>query len=177
MLLGLKSEDFERDFVRPAAGRALIVGSRVYGAKPDRRKLHADALGVDMLEGEGVDQVLDLEESLPWEMLGAFGHAECMSVLEHSRRPWLLAANVTRALHAGGTLFVTAPFCWRVHAYPSDYWRFTLEGLRELFPGIDWLQLRYAHVSVTDSPKVPALEKGGLPYMARTEACGFGVKR
>lgn len=176
-MLGLKSEDFERDYVRPAGGPVLVVGSRVYGAKPDRRKLHAQAIGVDMQPGEGVDRVLDLEDDLPWDMLGGFGHVECMSVLEHSRRPWLLAASVTRALRSGGTIFVTAPFCWRVHAYPSDYWRFTLEGLRELFPGIDWQHLRFTHREVSDSAKVPAVMKDGLPYMARTEACGFGVKR
>lgn len=167
-------EEFRRAVV-PAAGRALIAGSKVYGSKCDRRLAFDDALGVDMLEGEGVDRVLDLEEPLPADM-GTFAHVECCSVLEHSRRPWLLAANLERVLAAGGTLYVTVPFVWRVHAYPSDYFRFTTEGIRQLFPGIEWHSLVYAHLSLTAKSKVPSRMLDGHPYFARTEVCGFGVK-
>lgn len=169
-------DEFERRFVKPTQGRALIVGSRVYDGKPDRRMHHADALGVDMLEGLGVDRVLDLEEDLP-EDLGTFAHVDCMSVLEHSRRPWLLAANLDRLLEQGGTLFVSTPFVWRVHAYPSDYWRFTLDGLRQLFPSIAWVEMMYVHTGMTRKNKIPVRTRRGHPFFARTEACGFGVKR
>ena len=85
-----------------------------------------------MQEGEGVDLVLDLEESLP-EGLGTFAHVECMSVLEHSKRPWLLAANPEQLMEPGATIFVSVPFIWRFHGYPSDYFRLTPEALPVLF--------------------------------------------
>lgn len=170
------AEQFESDNVRPTQGRALIVGSRIYADKPDRRLWHRDAIGVDMSEGPGVDRVLDLEDAPPAD-LGTFNHIECISVLEHSRRPWLLAANIERLLEPGGTLHVQAPFVWRVHAYPADLWRFTIDGVRALFPNIEWGQMAYAHERVEPKNKIPSLSRSGRVYFQRTEVCGFGVRK
>jgi hypothetical protein len=167
------SEAFEAQHVRPAPGRVLIVGSRLYGSREDRRIRHAEAVGVDMLPGPGVDVVMDMETPDALR-LGSFAHIECRSVLEHSRRPWLLAANMERLLQPGGTIYVTAPFVWRVHAYPSDYWRFTREGVAELLPSIAWGALCYAHLFVTSKNHIPRVESDGATYFTRTEVCGFG---
>lgn len=171
---GLSSvELFERDYVRPKPGRTLIVGSQVYKTKEDRRLRYADVLGVDMLSGPGVDRVLDLEEALPLD-LGEFDHVECMSVLEHSRRPWLLAANIQRLMAPGATLFVTVPFCWRIHAYPDDYWRMTPAALQELFPLVTWAALKLANETLSDGPRIPGVDVKGHVYMSKTETVGFG---
>ena len=126
-----------------------------------------------MLAGPGVDVVLDLEQEAPE---GTFAHIECMSVLEHSKKPWLLAGNLLLALEDGGSLFVTVPFVWRVHGYPDDYWRFTTSGVRELFPGITWEQEAYVHADLTDAGQIGVLMNNQLPYFARTEVAMFGHK-
>lgn len=162
---------FERRYVRPRAGRTLIVGSHLFGDRPDRRALYPDCLGVDMQDGPGVDQVADLEEP---QDLGTFAHIDCLSVLEHSRRPWLLAANMERMLDPGGTLYVAVPFVWRVHGYPSDYWRFTADGVRALFPGIAWSRLLYAGLQL--AKRVPVRKNGEYPHFPRTMVCAFGTK-
>lgn len=169
---------FERKYVKPAMGRTLIVGSRLYAGKPDRRKLYEDAVGVDMQAGPGVDCVLDLEDPLPYD-LGLFDHVECISVIEHSRRPWLMAANIQRLLKPGSTLYVQAPFVWRTHGYPSDYWRYTAEGLRELFPNVEFTRLMYASAGrLSVKSNIPSMDYGGgKVYFARTEICGFGVRK
>ena len=69
------AERFEREVVRPRQGRTLIVGSKVYADKEDRRGRYSDAVGVDMLSGDGVDFVVNLEEPLP-KALGLFDHVE-----------------------------------------------------------------------------------------------------
>ncbi len=161
--------DFERNRVRAAPGRVLIVGSKVYPGRTDRRVHHDDALGVDMEPGEGVDLVADLEVRADF---GPFAHVECLSVLEHSRRPWLMAHNIEEMLLEGGTLFVAAPFAWREHAYPSDYWRFTTEGIRALFPRIDWLAMSYAGIRLRDRPKRTMVD--GFPHFPRQEVFAFG---
>jgi hypothetical protein len=134
-----------------------------------------------MRAGPGVDRVLDLEEPLPAD-LGQFAHVECISVLEHSRRPWLMAANIERLLVPGGTLhvgvpFVGVPFIWRPHQYPSDYWRMTVDGVRALFPGIEWRALMYGTSKLHPQGKLPGAKLDGYPYYARCETYGFGVKR
>lgn len=166
--------EFEKRLVAPNAGRTLIVGSKIYGGKEDRRARYANALGVDMLEGDGVDRVLDLEEPLP-DDLGTFDHVECMSVLEHSRRPWLMAANIERLMAPGASLFVSVPLIWRLHGYPNDYFRITPEGVRALFPGIEWKHLMLAGDALRGD-KIKSAEVDGYPYMARTETVGFGYR-
>lgn len=171
----LPIEVFEAAHVRPTAGRVLICGSKVYPGREDRRALYSDALGVDLEEGEGVDVAHDLERALP-ARFGKFAHVECLSVLEHARRPWMVAQTIERAMVPGASLFLSVPFVWRVHAYPNDYWRFTVEGVRELFPRIEWDALTYATHKL--APKgVRGIEVSGNPYFPRAEVFGFGRKQ
>jgi len=53
-------------------------------------------------------------------------------VLEHVPDPRVLWADMVRVLRPGGTLVVTVPFSFRLHAEPEDYWRFTSYALRRL---------------------------------------------
>jgi len=162
---------FECAYVRPKLGPTLIVGSQLYGNKLDRRRLHADCTGVDMTAGPGVDVVADLE----LETVGMFAHIECMSVLEHCRRPWLMAANLEKMLDPCGTIYVTAPFVWRVHGYPDDYWRFTINGIKSLFTRIDWKAESYASRDLHTGDFLPCVKVDDLPHFGRSEVCLFGV--
>ena len=166
--------EFERLYVKPKEGRTLIVGSQVYGDKEDRRKRYADAVGLDMLPGPGVDVVANLEQGAD---IGTFDHVECMSVLEHSKRPWLLAMNLKKMMNPGATIFCTVPFVHRVHAYPDDYWRLTPNGLRFLFSFITWdVVLIGGERMYSEQQKVTAVKRDDHPYLARCETMGFGRK-
>jgi hypothetical protein len=170
---------FCRAYVTPAPGRALIVGSKLYEGRKDRRALHENAWGVDLIEGQGVDQVVNLEDGLPVGF-GPFAHIECCSVLEHSRRPWQLAAALEDVLPRGGTLVVSVPWVWRFHGYPSDYWRFTPEGVKALFPRIEWKAMRLA-VNGQLLERLDVLPKvigeDGAVGLARAEVLGFGERQ
>jgi hypothetical protein len=167
---------FETEHVRPRPGRTLIVGSYVTTGKTDRRALYPVALGVDMREGLGVDMVLNLEEQCD---IGQFAHIECTYVLEHCRRPWLMAKSLERMLEPGGTIHVEVPFNWWPHAHPDDYFRMSLSGIRSLFTSIDWLAMVYdTHGGLqTHHKAIPMLKVEGHRYYARSMACGFGVKQ
>jgi len=164
---------FVKKYVRPQEGRTLIVGSFIAGGKEDRRKAFPDAWGVDMRPGPGVDEVFDLE-NYPHHM-GKFAHIECLSVLEHSRRPWMLAQTLEWLLVPGGTLHLSVPFIWRFHSYPSDYWRFTAEGVKSLFVNIEWQVLMYASDRLRPDHYLKAMESEH-PYLPRTEVLGFGTR-
>jgi hypothetical protein len=164
--------------ISPTHGRTLIVGSRVYNNKEDRRKRYADCVGVDMQEGEGADVVLDLELPNAVLTLGSFAHIECMSVLEHVKRPWLMAANLEQMLDPGGSIFVTVPFIWRLHGYPDDYWRMSIGGIKVLFPNVKFERCAYAHRHLCKPEDIPCERLGeDWPYFARTETCAFGHKQ
>lgn len=164
-------------------GRTLIVGSKIHDGtcKDDRRKRYEDAVGVDMCAGEGVDIICNLEddfavnkkflEGLP----EAFDHIECTSVLEHSRRPWLMALNLERILSDDGTILIMVPWVWRIHNYPSDYYRYTPAAIESLFSGIEWIRKKYI-VEGKLVDEVPRVFIDGTRYFARSELIMFGRK-
>jgi len=127
-------------------GPFLEIGSRDYGNTQDLRSLFPGEtyVGVDLSEGNGVDKVLDLTQpfDLVDQALGQqkFGTIFSFSVMEHCDQPFVMADNMTRLLKPGGRIVLSVPFAWKFHGYPSDYWRFTKEGVKKLFPGIDWEQ-------------------------------------
>lgn len=165
---------FQDKWLGIANGRTLVIGSKVYGDKPDRRKLYADALGLDLFEGEGVDVVHDLEEPLP-NSYGKFGHVDCFSVMEHCERPWLMAHNIERLLVSNGTILLSVPFCWRVHGYPSDVWRMTTKALDVIFPRMQWFSRGYA-VGNRVRKIVPGKIDDDGHWMARAELVAAGIK-
>lgn len=126
-------------------GPFLEIGSKDYGNTQDLRGLFSpkgDYTGIDMSEGKGVEMVVDLTED--FEVLDKlfegrrFGTIFCLSVLEHCEDPFKMSDNMTRLLKPGGKIFISVPFAWQFHGYPSDYWRFTYEGVKKLFPRLSF---------------------------------------
>lgn len=153
-------------------GRTLLLGSKLYENSHSRQHWYPDCVGLDMQAGEGVDIVHDMEQPLA-ESVGTFNHVDCCSVLEHVSRPWLFAENVMNVMRPGASILVSVPFAWRVHGYPSDYWRMTPEAIRVLFHKIDWVDMSYTAYGKTYG-KAPALNMNDRVYFDRSEVVAFG---
>lgn len=163
---------FARRWPLRTHGRTLVVGSKVYEGKEDRRERYPNAFGVDLFEGEGVDLVHDLEKPLD---CGLFDHIDCVSVLEHCQRPWLMAANIEAAMSPEATILISVPFCWRIHDYPGDYYRFSAESLPILFPSIFWYSTKYlVHGKLRKFVPGERVNKG--VWIARAELVAVGFK-
>lgn len=171
--------EFLRDFVRPTPGPVLVVGSRIEGPD-DWRERHPSGTGLDMRSGPGVDIVHDMERPLMRAQL--YGHIECTSVIEHTPRPWLMCAEIENLLRPGGSLYFHAPFIWRWHGYPADYWRITHQALPVLFPNINWIRVEYIDGG-GESRQAPGFDE---PYkmkkvcqekwhLTRSQVVAFGV--
>jgi SAM-dependent methyltransferase len=86
--------------------------------------------GVDFRAGPGVDRVENVERmSLPDASAGT---VLAFSVFEHVKHFWKGFDEVHRVLRPDGVFLVCCPFYFHVHAYPSDYWRFTPEAFDTL---------------------------------------------
>jgi hypothetical protein len=123
------------------AGPYLEVGSKNYGDTQDLRSVfrsRGEYVGADIETGQGVDVALDFTrpfEEIDGQLGGRrFGTIFCLSVMEHCAQPFAMADNLTRLLLPGGKLCISVPFAYQFHAYPSDFWRFTHEGVKILFP-------------------------------------------
>ena len=55
-----------------------------------------------------------------------------VQVLEHTPEPGLLVREMSRVLKDDGLLILSAPFDFRLHEQPHDYFRYTPHGLRTL---------------------------------------------
>lgn len=86
--------------------------------------------GVDFRAGPGVDLVANVEE-LPMPD-ASVGTVLAFSVFEHVKHFWKGFEEVRRVLRPDGVFLVCCPFYFHVHAYPSDYWRFTPEAFDSL---------------------------------------------
>lgn len=107
-------------------GRCLEFGENRYRFFFSRSDLYEV---ISIYSGPGVDYVCDIHAptSLP---IGVYDAVICTQVFEHLREPLLAAAMIHRLLKPGGVLLLTAPFINNIHGDPSDYYRYTPEGLR-----------------------------------------------
>ena len=65
----------------------------------------------------------------------------CLALLEHVPDPAEIVSEIHRVLKPGGVVEAVVPFCHPYHAYPSDYTRFSREGLIDLFGTFDSLEV------------------------------------
>ncbi len=63
---------------------------------------------------------------------GEFDTVLSVQTLEHTPEPQALIREMARVLHPQGRLLLTAPFSFRLHEEPHDYFRYSPHGLRAL---------------------------------------------
>jgi len=61
-------------------------------------------------------------------------------------------------------IFISALFSWRIHGYPNDFWRFTPEGIKELFPNLKF-DMKNASITSSNPDKFHLIDD----YMLRIE--------
>lgn len=166
---------FIKKYLRRFAGPYLEVGSKDYGNTQDIKALfpHTEKyIGTDMEEGKGVDIVLDLAEDISAinAKLGRdrFGTIFCLSVLEHCENPFLVAENLTSLLKPNGTICISVPFALGFHGYPSDYWRFTHEGIKKIFPKLFFdPEMTCSATTKQDEFKLVDKDLGRIPFSSK----------
>ncbi len=80
-------------------------------------------LGVDFVEGRGVDVVLTDPYKLPFDDESA-DIVLSSSCFEHSEMFWLLFLEIIRILKPNGLFYLNVPSNGMFHRYPVDCWRF-----------------------------------------------------
>ena len=93
-------------------------------------RLHPRMLRID-IDPSGNPDCLGSAERLPFAD-GSLRVVVSQEVFEHLPDPWSAIREVRRVLTPGGALYLQTPFIIGYHPGPSDYWRFTDEGLERL---------------------------------------------
>lgn len=112
------------------------------------RKLYKgkDFIGVDLEVGNNVDFTFDITKNISSLRkktgIKQFSTIICPHVLEHVKNPFEVASNIGKLLKKGGRAIISVPWVQGFHEFPNDYWRISFEGLRQLFPNLDF-ELEY----------------------------------
>lgn len=122
----------------------LEIGSRIHNPNAwwlnNRDLAKGQWLGIDLQEGENVDQVCDIH-NMPEEWKGRFSGVVCSEVLEHVARPWIALPKIKEVLQPGGQIIITTLLTFHVHGYPDDYYRYTESGLRLLLEDAGFINI------------------------------------
>jgi SAM-dependent methyltransferase len=104
--------------------KVVDIGAQdVNGSLRDFAKPNHDYVGVDFVEGQGVDVIITDPYALPFAD-GSVDAAVCSSCFEHSEFFWLLFNEILRILRPSGVLYLNVPSNGAFHRYPVDCWRF-----------------------------------------------------
>lgn len=99
-------------------------------------------IGIDLFPGQNVDVTADLCTKQLYdehpELEHSFDLVYCSALLEHVEDPFACARTIRRLIKPGGHLYFAGPWVQGYHAYPDDFWRISLSGVRVLFPDLEW---------------------------------------
>lgn len=90
-----------------------------------------DYINADIKSAPGVDLVLDLTQPLPLEN-NSFDAALLFNCLYVFENPARVLREIRRVIKPGGFLLLITPFVFNEAPEPTDYWRFTSQGLRKV---------------------------------------------
>ena len=114
----------------PRTLEMLSPGAKICDVGAGGRRITPDAVTVDFAAAPGVDIVGDIH-SVPIAD-DEYDCVFCTGTLEHVRDPATAVKELHRILKPGAIVHIDVPFMQGYHPDPTDYWRFTLEGLRLL---------------------------------------------
>jgi SAM-dependent methyltransferase len=110
----------------------------------------ASYLGVDQSAGPRVDEVCDATDLA---RLGEFDVVISTEMLEHVKAWEPVMHHLAAAVKPGGWLVLTTrSIGFPYHAYPDDFWRYSLDGLAAIYEA-----LGFDTVHVTTDPQCPGV--------------------
>lgn len=101
--------------------------------------LHPQILNLDISTAPSV-HIVAHDQKLPFQD-NSLKLVISQEVLEHLPDPAFTVREVLRVLQVGGKFYCQVPFIIGYHPGPNDYWRFTKEGMAQLFVDPAWQML------------------------------------
>lgn len=119
-------------------------------------------VGIDIQAGLDVDVVADVHRLADIVGDEQYDAVVSCSSFEHFKYPHLAAHQIMRTLKPGGLVFVQTHQTFPLHAYPFDYFRFSIEALAGLFGtrmGVEVLAVDYEFPAVISNEADPLLSQ------------------
>ena len=120
-------------------GKVLDIGGGTSKYRELIRKVAPNYVVSDIQNFPGVDVVTDARKMI--FASEEFNTVVSFQVFEHIDDTAAVVDEISRVLKRGGVAIISAPFLYPEHGDPSDFHRFTLEGLRFYFERAGFLIL------------------------------------
>lgn len=122
--------------LRVEANKVLECGTRRWGDNPTHHRgwfpEATEYVMCDFMDGVDVDVVSDVHDLKEFED-DSFDAFYSASLFEHVEYPWVAAQAILRVLKPGGFCYTATHQTFPIHGYPSDYNRWTDQGLSAVF--------------------------------------------
>lgn len=117
------------------------IGVKEWGDKPPKHNREsilkenpsARWIGTDIEDGIDVEVVIDVQHLSQRFNKNSVGAVICSWTLEHVARPWEAAKEIALVLKPGGGVLIETHQTFPLHNYPRDYFRFSIEAVKEMF--------------------------------------------
>ena len=126
----LRAMEYETLETIPLAGKVLDVGG---GRKARYLKYLDPALEINSVNIDpDIEPTFLIQPGDPFPVTdGSYDCAICLNTLEHVYDPAAVLTEIHRSLRPGGTVYITVPWIFRIHAHPDDFTRATPSWWRE----------------------------------------------
>lgn len=116
--------------------KILEIGSRARSGISNKDTLvpkDAEYIGIDILEGDGVDFVADAHDFSHKVQQNYFDYVFSLNTFEHLVMPWKVVIEINKVLKMNGIVMIFTHQTFPLHDEPWDFWRFSDTAWHGLF--------------------------------------------
>lgn len=126
-------QNFVKKHADKLVGKVIEIGSR--NENGGLREIIKIDTGIDMRDGDGVDKVCSIDGMEAEFSAESFDALVSTETLEHCNDWKAFVRQTWRVVVNNGYLVITmASIKKPYHGYPDDYWRFTEEHIKQIWP-------------------------------------------
>ena len=115
--------------------KVLEIGSRCVSSQAHWKRFFPDVqyTGIDIMDGENVDLVIDAHRLSEYFDKESFDLVISFAVFEHLAMPWIVVEEISKVLKVGGHVAIETHFSFSEHELPWHFFQFNCTALESMF--------------------------------------------